>query len=214
MKKCYIVGAGPKALHPFDRHEDDLLIAADGGYDALAARGIVPDLVVGDFDSRSGVPDHPHIIRLAREKDDTDMMAAIRLGLNRGYRAFHLYNAMGGRTDHTLANIQSLAFLTSHGARGFLYDEDQVLFLIENETAALPAGAGTVSVFAFGAAARGVEIQGLYYPVNGLDFTPDYPLGVSNERTGQPAKISVHQGRLLICCPLDCPVSFEQTDAH
>jgi thiamine pyrophosphokinase len=65
-----------------------------------------------------------------------------------------------------------------------------------------------------GAAARGVEIQGLYYPVNGLDFTPDYPLGVSNERTGSRQKISVQQGRLLICCPLDCPVSFEQTDAH
>ena len=108
MSVCVIVGAVP---------EDDLYIpqgayciAADKGVLQFQSRHIEPDLVVGDFDSLGFVPKARELVRHPVEKDDTDMMLAVREGLRREYRDFLLYGGLGGRLDHTLANIQTLGF--------------------------------------------------------------------------------------------------------
>lgn len=78
-----------------------------------------PQLLLGDFDSLAEVPALPHVERVPVEKDDTDMMLAIKRGLERGETLFHLYGGMGGqRTDHTVANLQALLYLADHGAEG------------------------------------------------------------------------------------------------
>ena len=80
QRVCYVVGAGdfhPRGLTP---GPGDLVIAADGGFAALKGLGLTPDLVVGDFDSLGHVPDHPHVVTLPVEKDDTDMQSALALG--------------------------------------------------------------------------------------------------------------------------------------
>ncbi len=58
------------------------------------------------------------------------MLYALRLGLDKGYRTFHLYGGMGGRFEHTLANLQSLSFLAEHGAVGFLFGQTEVTAVI------------------------------------------------------------------------------------
>lgn len=83
---CYIVGAGTFYEEGFAPELGDFVIAADGGYQILLERGVTMDLVVGDFDSIGFRPDHPNVVDLPVEKDDTDMMAAIRLGRERGFR--------------------------------------------------------------------------------------------------------------------------------
>ena len=114
---CYIFGAGD-----FDGLEErpgaeDYVIAADGGYTACRRAGVEPQLLLGDFDSLAEVPALPHVERVPVEKDDTDMMLAIKRGLERGETLFHLYGGMGGqRTDHTVANLQALLYLADHGA--------------------------------------------------------------------------------------------------
>jgi len=212
MKRCIIIGAGPKALHPFVKNPGDLVIAADGGYSALKTLGVKADYIIGDFDSLVSIPDEKNTIVLPKEKDDTDMMAAIRLGLKEGCSEFLLYNAMGGRFDHTLANLQCLAFIRKNGARGCLFDRSHMLTIIEDEQVSLTGGNGTVSVFAYGGNAQGVEISGLYYEAENVLITPDFPIGVSNELTGAPAKIRVRKGRLLLCVPLDCTLGFDKAE--
>ena len=119
---CYIFGAGD-----FDGLEErpgaeDYVIAADGGYTACRRAGVEPQLLLGDFDSLAEVPALPHVERVPVEKDDTDMMLAIKRGLERGETLFHLYGGMGGqRTDHTVANLQALLYLADHGAEGWLH---------------------------------------------------------------------------------------------
>lgn len=117
---CYIVGAGTFYEEGFAPERGDFVIAADGGYQILLERGVTMDLVVGDFDSIGFRPDHPNVVDLPVEKDDTDMMAAIRLGRERGFRSFCLYGGTGGRVDHTLANLQSLVWLSRRGCQGAL----------------------------------------------------------------------------------------------
>ena len=77
---CYIFGAGD-----FDGLEErpgaeDYVIAADGGYTACRRAGVEPQQLLGDFDSLAEVPALPHVERVPVEKDDTDMMLAIKRG--------------------------------------------------------------------------------------------------------------------------------------
>jgi len=197
---CIIAGAGEYYGQAINPAPDDYVIAADAGYLRLRERGVRIDEVIGDFDSTGFVPDHPNVRRLPVEKDDTDMLFALRVGVARGLREFHLYGGTGGRLDHTLANIQCLAWLARQGLRGYLYDRDSVVTAIHN--AALEAeGEGVVSVFALGGAAEGVTIGGLRYALDDGRLESDFPLGVSNEFIGRPARIAVKRGTLLVALP-------------
>jgi thiamine pyrophosphokinase len=193
---CHIVCALPQdyALRPAP---GDLVVAADGGFARL--NGVRADLVVGDFDSLGYVPEGENVIRHPAEKDDTDAMLAARLGLERGYRAFLLYGGAGGRLDHTLANIQTLAFLRENGARAALPGQGETITVLANETLRFREGlSGVVSVFSYGGAARGVFERGLKYPLADATLTDDRPLGVSNAFTGRAAEVSVRDGKLLV----------------
>ena len=193
---CYIICALPQN-HSFSPKPGDLVIAADGGYAHLG--GIKPDLVVGDFDSLGYVPADEQVVRHPAEKDDTDTMLAAKIGIERGYRAFVLLGGVGGRLDHTLANIQTLAFLREHGARAALIGEDETITLLHNESLRFRAElSGTVSVFSYGAVAYGVYERGLAYALTNATLTDSNPLGVSNAFTGAPAEVSVRAGRLLV----------------
>lgn len=200
MSICYIFASGEYGKEWPDIQPGDLSIAADGGYAQMQAHGVDPDLVVGDFDSLGHRPDHPHVVALPVEKDDTDMHSAIRLGWERGYRAFRLYGGTGGRIDHTLANIQSLAWLASQRGRGWLVGPDWTATVLSDGGAlTLEAGRqGTVSVFCLGDRAEGVDIQGLKYGLSDGVLTADYPLGVSNSFLGGESRVSVRRGKLLV----------------
>ena len=67
-------------------------------------------------------------------KDDTDTLAALKFGLEQGHREFHLYGALGGRLEHTMANLQCLLFLKRVGAAGYIWDGNTMTTVIQNET--------------------------------------------------------------------------------
>ena len=196
---CHIVGAGEAKNLPCVA-KGDLLIAADGGLAVLLEAGLVPDLVIGDFDSLAlDVPKGIERVTLPVEKDETDMAAAVRLGRVRGYCEFCLYGGTGGRPDHTYANYQLLVGLAGENVRACLFDGTYRAAAITNGTLALPARArGTVSVFAVGECAREVTLEGLYYPLVGATLTKDVPLGVSNHIVSHPASVTVGDGTLLV----------------
>jgi len=193
---CYIVCALPQN-HTLSPAPGDLVIAADGGYAHL--NGIHADLVVGDFDSLGFVPAGESVVRHPAEKDDTDTMLAARIGIERGYRAFVLLGGVGGRLDHTLANIQTLAFLRENGAHAALRGEEETITFLQDESLRFRAGmSGIVSVFSFGAVAKGVYERGLAYALTDATLTDTNPLGVSNAFTGEIAEVSVREGRLVV----------------
>jgi thiamine pyrophosphokinase len=179
--------------------DDDLLIAADAGWLTVERMGLTPHLVIGDFDSLGRRPDHPNTVVLPTVKDETDMHAAIKLGLERGYTRFALYGGTGGRLAHTLANLQLLNGLAQRGCRGFLIGDGTVSTAICNDSLRFPAEmTGYLSVFCGGGTARGVILSGLKYELDRAELTSSFPLGVSNEFTGVPAQVSVEEGTLLV----------------
>ena len=118
MPTCYIVGAGDFTPRGFAPVPGDLVLAADGGYRALYSLGYTPDLLLGDFDSLGDLPLPPDlpVLHFPARKDDTDTGLALRHGLDRGFRDFALYGCAGGRVDHLLANLQSMARVSRLGA--------------------------------------------------------------------------------------------------
>lgn len=201
MERCFIFAAGTFYGLRVRPAAGDLVIAADAGYHVCRAQGLVPNLLLGDFDSMAAPESFPHLYRLPVEKDDTDTLAAIRRGLAQGCTEFHIYGGTGGRRlDHTLANLQSLLFLRRHGAKGFLYDDDFLWTVIENETLSLKREVewGLVSVFCLGDKAEGVDETGLQYPLSDALLTPEFPIGVSNHFTEPAASVTVRRGALAV----------------
>ena len=168
MKRCFIYAAGTFYGLRERPRAGELQIAADAGLHLCERLGVRPDVVLGDFDSMDVRQAPADCIRVPVEKDDTDTMLALREGLKRGCDTFYLYGATGGaRLDHTLANLQSLAFLLRHRARGYLYDRDFVYTVIENETLTLAREVdwGIVSLFSMGDRAEHITLEGLQYPL-------------------------------------------------
>ncbi len=198
MGRCVIFGAAAfdSLILPIDK--DDLVIAADGGVNHLSKLGLSPDVILGDFDSLGYIPEGAQVFPV--EKDDTDVMLAVRHGLQAGFREFLIYGGMDGkRLDHTMANFQTLAFLRGHDARGYLVGREQLATVISNETAVFSSDAiGILSVFCLGQDASGVTIRGLKYSMENGTLSADFPLGVSNHFTGQEAEITVENGQLLL----------------
>lgn len=196
---CYIIGAMEPGEVRISSRRPALVIAADGGLAHLERRGITPDLIVGDFDSLGRTPAGENVICHPVEKDDTDMLLAVKLGLERGCRDFVLYGGMGGRLDHTYANLQTLIYLAQRGASGYLVGDGMVSSAVKDGSMTFgPGHRGTISVFCPGEAARGVDLTGLYYPLRDGVLTGSFPLGVSNCFTGEDAAVSVREGTLLV----------------
>ena len=177
------------------------MLAADAGYLACRQAGVVPDLLLGDFDSMDQPVDFDRVRRMPVEKDDTDTMLAVKTGLEQGCGEFYLYGGTGGkRLDHTLANLQTLLYLRRRGARGYLYDNNFVWTAIENETLTVEQTVewGLLSVFSLEGRAAGIDEAGVQYPLSRASLTAEFPLGVSNHIIAPKARITVRQGALLV----------------
>lgn len=207
-KKCIVIGAGDLTVGAVQVREEDLVIAVDGGVNYCGVLEIEPDIILGDFDSvndaqreaiirlKEEIPER--VVVLKPEKDDTDMLAALKLGLEKGYDYFLIYGATGGRLEHTLANIQCLLFLKEHDAIGYLMDGSGMIFVMKNEEVKLRKNLeGYFSLFCLGKEAKGVTIKGMKYELEDYTMTNAFPIGVSNEFVGKEASVSVRDGELV-----------------
>ncbi|MCX4304414.1 MAG: thiamine diphosphokinase [Acetatifactor sp.] len=206
--KCFVICAGDLTLGEIAVGEEDLVIAVDGGFSYCGLLQVEPDLILGDFDSVSGqeaelltdletqIPER--VLRLPCEKDDTDTLAALKEGMRRGYRDFRIYAGTGGRLDHTLANIQCLVYLKNRDAVGYLVDGSGMMLVIQNETIRFQEGLeGYLSLLSLVEESRGITLEGLKYPLNNAVIRNEFPIGISNEFTGEAAAVTVEDGTVL-----------------
>lgn len=184
--------AAPEGAHDSSAPEDVLVVAVDGGLPRLLAQEIEPDLVLGDFDSLNskfqplldqfGAAHPERLLRLPCEKDDTDTVYAARMCLQRGCSELLFYGALGGRLDHTFANLQTLVWLKKQGADGYLIGKTTMAAVLCRETLFLPDFyEGTFSLFALDGQVTGVTLRGMKYPLHDAVMTNSFPIGVSNE---------------------------------
>ncbi|MDO4494566.1 MAG: thiamine diphosphokinase [Clostridiaceae bacterium] len=199
MSICYIVGAGECKKLDFTKKDGDIVIAADGGYKYLQQAGIKPDIVIGDFDSLGKAPEGEKIIRLKPEKDVTDTYAAVSEGIKCGYSRFNIYGASGGRIEHTLANIQLIAYLAEKNMQASIFDGSTVITAVTAKTLRFDSAYnGYISIFAHSDKCTGVCLRGLKYPLENAELSNLFPLGVSNEFLGVESEIVIGNGTAII----------------
>ena len=208
--RCIMMCAGE--YHPMEirRQPDDFVIAVDGGLSHLIRQGIRPDFLMGDFDSlrpedaetAAGyrAMGESSFLQLPVEKDDTDTMAAARLGIERGYTEFLIYGGLGSRLDHTMANIQTLAWILRHGGQGWLLDRETSVTVISEGKFVIPESfEGTVSLFSLDTELRNVSIRGMKYNIENAAVRNDFPLGCSNETLpGIQGEVEIGAGMALV----------------
>lgn len=182
----------------------DLVICADGGARTARSLGIVPHVVVGDMDSAGAGSlawaraRGARLIAHPREKDKTDAQLAVEYALRAGAREIELLGVLGGRLDHTLANIGLLVYAAGRGCPARILHERTELFLAGARTTIRGRAGDLVSLIPLSAAAAGVTTRGLKYPLRNGALRMDATRGISNEMTGPSAVVKVRRGWLLV----------------
>ncbi|MGN1080672.1 MAG: thiamine diphosphokinase [Acutalibacteraceae bacterium] len=199
MKRCFIFGALEVNELSVKPSKGDMVIAADRGFETTKKFGIVPDLLVGDFDSLGYTPEFENIVRLNVRKDDTDVGHAVDTAMRDGYYDFVVYGGSGGKLDHSVANIQLASAIANAGGRAVFLGENESFTVICNGSVKFgDFHRGRISVFSLSEKSFGVCEKGLSFPLTDAELDRNNPLGVSNEFTGVKSEISVRDGTLLI----------------
>lgn len=202
MPRCVVVGGAD--INDYSRlrsrlRRDDYTIFCDSGLQHMAALGLKPDLIVGDFDSYADPHLDAETITLPVEKDDTDSVFAVKEALKRGYDDFLLIGAAGGRVDHTLGNISIMLFLDSLGKNASLIDDYSEMEIVSRRPAYVDDSFSYFSLLNISGTARGITIKNAKYPLDGAEITCEYQYGISNEVLPEKtASVTVREGRLLL----------------
>ena len=201
MRAVIFVWAELAAL-PVEIKKDDFVICADVGLKTAERFGVRPSLVIGDFDS---YPDgrlyNGEKVVLPVEKDDTDAHYAVRYALDRGADEIVIVGGIGGaREDHTFANIATLRYIYSRGAKGYIITDRARIDYLENGTLTLPAEEKSVNVTVFPLTETAlVTERGLKYSVEKAEFCADVPLWASNSTLpNTEAVIEVFEGKVIV----------------
>ena len=214
MKRCVIIGAADIGRYDIARgylRTGDIFVFCDGGLKHAESLGVTPDIIVGDFDSWEGeLPDRentgaehlsvPEIIRLPREKDDTDTFCAARETVRRGFDEFVLLGAAGGRLDHTLGNVSVLLFLAKNGKKAVMADDFSETEIVKaGEPAFISDRFSYFSVLNITGDTGKITIEGAKYRLDNGIINCDWQYGISNEPLpGETAVVTVSHGELLL----------------
>ena len=218
MKRCLIITGGPIDLgfarsylsgEGFDR-----VIAVDRRLNAAWALGIVPDVIVGDFDSAdpAALADfrrREHIVWEVHqpEKDDTDTELAIKRAAAMGAGYIVLLGATGGRLDHLLGNIHLLYPCLQRGVEACILDPGNKLYLIDGERRFKRREVwGTyISFLPLTEEVKGITLRGFKYPLTDKDIAIGTSLCISNELAADEAVITLQDGVLIVVESRDTP---------
>lgn len=179
-------------------NEYELVIAADSGYISATDSGVDPHIVIGDFDSfPKDMVTAGKIIRLNPVKDMTDTQEAIDEAIKRGADKITILGALGGRIDHTIANIHLLKYADLKGATAEIIDNNTLISLVGSSCTVARREGFCLSLIPL-TDCCGVSISGVFYPLENADLPVGNPYGISNEFTEETAHIQVKQGDMLL----------------
>lgn len=211
MKRFFIISGGKiedafaKAV--LNSVAEKTVIAADSGMEFLRRNEIIPQIIIGDFDSVSSgtlewFQKKDDIIwhKLNPVKDDTDTESAIRLAISMGAELITVLGGTGSRLDHVLGNIELLGIGLEAGVKIELLDANNRIrmtdcgMILKKEE----QFGKYVSLIPYTAKVEHLCLTGFKYPLDDYCLKGFCSLGVSNEITEKQAEITFEKGILIV----------------
>ncbi len=184
----------------------DNIIASDKGLEKLDKQGIIPNYIIGDFDSIDEKILNKYINnkdikikKLNPEKDYTDTHMALKLGLEMKSTDLIILGGIGTRIDHTLANIHILKEALGKGIECKIIDNRNEIKLINKRTILkLDKNYKYISLIPLTTKVEGVTLKGFKYPLSNAILEIGHSIGVSNEQFEDNASIDLKSGILIL----------------
>jgi thiamine pyrophosphokinase len=187
----------------------DFIIAADKGSECLYNYRIVPDLLLGDFDSaKKEILDSiklmvKEVLEFPPEKDYTDTEIAVIEAIKRGASKIYLFGALGSRMDHALGNVGLLLSAKEKGVILEIIDDNNRIYLGENNMRLFGKYGDNISFHALSDKVVNFKISGAKYNLDGYTMKLLDPRAICNEFVDTPIDISYDHGELLILHSID-----------
>ncbi|MDD6442059.1 MAG: thiamine diphosphokinase [bacterium] len=189
------------------QHEDANIIGVDKGMEYLYHHKILPQYIVGDFDSVD-----QEVIRYYRTetnvaikefdpmKDETDTEIAIRLAITLGSKEIYILGATGGRIDHLWANIQTLSVACKSNAKAYILDKRNKITVIDEPCVLKKSEAygKYLSIFPLNGEVFEFNLRGTKWPLAHHTLKPLDSLTVSNQFQSEEVEIDFPNGLLVI----------------
>lgn len=183
----------------------DYIICADGGANHAYKMNITPNYIIGDLDSinKETIDFYKKQNVLFEEfpskKNETDSELCIFLSKSLNANKIDLFGTLGGRIDHTLANINLLYYIREQEIIPRIISEKEEIYIATNECVKIKGKEkDIISIIPIKGDAKGVTLENLEYPLNNYDMNYSTPLGISNIMLSEECKIAVKKGSLLI----------------
>lgn len=184
----------------------DMLIAADSGLETCHALGIMPDVMLGDYDSVSGQIKEYYqscgvqAFTYPEKKDETDTELAVKFAINKHAGQIILYRATGSRMDHTLANLFLLQLGLEHGIDMQIRDKYNRIRLVKGKfVLQKPAQFGNyISLLPLSQTVEDICLTGFRYPLEHARMVQGSSLGISNVLEEEQGVISAGSGILIL----------------
>lgn len=211
--RCVIIANGD--IRDYEWHkslikEDDFIVCADGGTRHAVAMEIIPDIVLGDFDSLSQevksllLETGCQFTEFPEEKDMTDTELALKCCLGKNPAEIVLLGSLGSRYDHGLANIFLLAQVPSHTLVKVVNEQNEIMIL-KDKVYFHGSPGDIVSIIPFSPELIGVSTRGLKYILRNETLRLGTSRSISNEMVGEEAMVEIKEGLALVIRAWDRP---------
>lgn len=209
MKACILLNGEVDNLNYIkdiiDNNDYRYIICADGGAKHLYKLNIVPNYIIGDLDSleesiinyykNKGVD----FKKFPKRKDETDAQLCIHLAKDLNASEIHLLGALGGRIDHTIANINLMYYIKELGINPIIKSKVEDIYMIDSEFINIMGKRGDIiSIIPAKGDVSGVTLKNLEYPLENATIKYGNPIGISNVMKSNQCSIKVKNGCLII----------------
>lgn len=204
---CIITGGSRSEqfiLNYVRQHPKQPLIVVDGALETTHRLGLLPEAIVGDFDtvdqSLLNGYDDSIIFRHPPEKDQTDTELAVETALSMGCTRLVFLGATGSRLDHSLANVFLLQSLLKCNMEAEILNETNRLYLKTSSFSIKKAEqyGEFVSLLALTETVQNVTLRGFKYPLTDHTVYRDSTLCVSNEILEEVATVELTDGIFVV----------------
>lgn len=206
MRRVIIVSGGKHPSIELFRSiykNGDFIIGADSGAEFLKREGILPDLLLGDFDSIKEETllyfnGKTKVLKYDAIKDFTDTEAAYEEAIKLQPEEIYFLGCTGSRLDHFVGNLSLLDRALKARIKGYLMDDHNKIFFMDKPGIIRKGFGNYISFQAFRESVKDFSLQGARYPLSGYELKLGDPRNVSNEFLGEEIEVFFKSGVLMV----------------